>query len=720
MISIQGVVHHVTYYNEDNGYTIAKFKQSDFTGTITIVGVMGEIHPGEKFDITGKWEEHEKFGEQFRVEFFESILPDNADEIRTYLSSGIIKGLGPSTAKKIVEYFGEETITIIESSPESIASVPGIGEKTAKAIASSWASHHFARQLMQYFYDSQIPSEYASVVIRKYGSTSMDLVTRDPYKLVLDNPDLNFEYVDKLGKKAGIEPDDEKRIKAYVVYLLEKATKNGHCFLQEEELKQKLKNLIPEKEDNFGEAIKTLDENDYIQRDETESGNVVYPYYLYKSEKGVADKINAIFEIPAEKIEIDDEDIKQIVAEHLGLIPSPEQLEAIQGIINNKAGIITGGPGTGKTTLVRALCRIFKHFGMEISLAAPTGRAARRLSEVTHTKAETIHRLLKYNQKTGYFDKDESDPLEADVLIVDETSMLDIVVCYHLLKAVTLFTRIIFVGDICQLPSVGPGNFLADLIEAEKIPSYRLKSIFRQAKQSPIIMNAHRINNGEMPLKEEASEKLSEFYFIQKDDPEKTVDSIIELCKNRIPKRFNFDPMEEIQVITPMHKGATGTINLNKILQKELNNSSSEVKIGNMRFKKGDKVMHLVNNYQKEVFNGDIGRIKNIDLKNEILNVEYPDYPDKKIVEYSFDELDELTLAYAISVHKSQGSEYPAVIIPLMTQHYPLLQRNLLYTGMTRGKSLLILIGSTRAVNIAVTKNQSQKRYSALKKRLCS
>jgi exodeoxyribonuclease V alpha subunit len=720
MITISGLVVNVNYYNSDNGYTVAKLRPSEFTSRITIVGIMGEIHSGEKLEISGRWEEHEKFGEQFRVEYYESILPDTEDEIINYLSSGIIKGIGASTASKIVDYFGSKTIQIIESSPESLASIPGIGGKTAEAISASWASHHFARKLMQYLYDAKIPSEYASKIIREYGSASLDVVEKNPYRIVTENPFFNFSIIDRLGKKAGIESLDEKRINAGIISVLEKASSSGHCFLHLQELKQKVNKLTGAETELIERSMDSLCESFHICREENDGIETVYPYHLYKAEKGVADKLNALFEIPCDIKNINDEEIKTVTAEHLGLIPSEEQLKAIKGIIEQKTGIITGGPGTGKTTIIKALCRIFDYLGKTSALAAPTGRAARRLSELTEKKAETIHKLLKYNQTTGGFDKNETNPLEADVLIIDESSMLDIVLCYNLLKAVTIHTRLIFVGDIFQLPSVGPGNFLSDIIESGQIPSFTLTNIFRQARQSPIIMNAHRVNSGQMPLKHDSgNDELSEFYFIQKEDPQKAVEAIVELCSKRIPNRFSLNPLDDIQVITPMHKGETGTINLNKILQKELNSSPEEIKSGFNSFKKDDKVMHLVNNYQKEVFNGDIGRIKKIDFKNEIVEVVYPDYPEKRTVKYSYDELEELTLAYAISVHKSQGSEYPAVILPLMPQHYPLLQRNLLYTGMTRGKSLLIIVGSARALNIAVSGNKASERYSWLKQRIC-
>ncbi len=718
MISIRGIVSSVNFYNSDNGYTIAKLKPRELSSNITIVGIMGELYEGEQLDISGKWEEHEKFGEQFRVQFYQSVLPDTKEDIKKYLSSGIIKGIGPSTASKIVDFFGDETISVIETSPQSLGDVPGIGKKTAKAIEKSWANHHIARKLMQYLYEAKIPAEYSPKIIKEYGASSVEIVTKDPYKIIIDNPFFNFETIDRLGKKAGIPEDNNSRINAAIIYALEKASKNGHCFLPLENLLFSVKRLIKAEKEKINESINILEKDFLVSKEETDGEIIVYPYHLYKAEKGVADKIKAIFEIPSEKIQLKEKDIKEITAKFLGLIPSEEQLEAIKSIIKEKAGIITGGPGTGKTTIIKALYKIFTLEGKSVSLGTPTGRAARRLSEVTGAKAETIHKLLKYNQKTGFFDKNESSPLEADAVIIDEASMLDIVLCYHLLKAVTIHTKIIFVGDIFQLPSVGPGNFLSDIIQSGKIPAFSLTNIFRQAKKSPIIMNAYRVNNGELPEKNNKTKELSEFYFIQNENPLKAVDTIIKLCKNRIPERFHFDPIEDIQVITPMHKGETGTINLNKMLQKELNLQSVEIKSGNNIFKPGDKVMHLVNNYQKDVFNGDIGKIKEIDFKNEILSVIYPDYLDKTIVEYSFDELDELTLAYAISVHKSQGSEYPAVIIALMPQHYPLLQRNLLYTAMTRGKSLLIIVGSARAIQIAVSETRASSRFSGLKKRL--
>jgi exodeoxyribonuclease V alpha subunit len=720
MITISGSVLNVTFHNPSNGYTVARLKQSELSSATTIVGIMDEVFPGEKLEITGKWEDHDKFGEQFRVHSYESILPDSEEEIINYLTSGIIEGIGPATASRIVGFFGKATISVIESSPESLADVPLIGKKKAEAIAAAWKNHSYARQLRQYLHEAGIPSEYTPRIISRYGSLSLDIVTKDPYRIVKENPFFNFEIIDRLGQKAMIEPSDKARVSAGIVCILEKASNSGHCFLELEDLRFRTKRLTGADDHTLENSIEILLNESLIVKEEADQKEVVYPFHLFRAEKGSADKLNALFEIPAEKLGITDEEIKNVTAGYLGVIPSNEQFDAIKGILEQKAGIITGGPGTGKTTLIKALCRIFLHLNKKTALAAPTGRAARRLSEVTGQKAETIHKLLKFNPSTELFDRNEADPIDADVIIIDESSMIDIILCYHLLKAVTINTRIIFVGDIFQLPSVGPGNFLSDIIESSKIPSFRLTTIFRQAKQSPIIMNAHRVNSGMLPLNDPDVNELSEFYFIKNERPDKAVETIVELLTRRIPKRFGLDPMEEIQVITPMHKGEAGTLNLNRILQEKLNTSKQKVKSGSNFFKKGDKVMHLVNNYTKEVFNGDIGRIEHIDFKDEIVEVMYPDYPEKRIVEYSFDELEELSLAYAISVHKSQGSEYPAVIIPLMTQHFPLLQRNLLYTGMTRGKRLLIIVGSTRALEIAVNENRSSKRYSYLKQRLCS
>ncbi|MDY0360426.1 MAG: ATP-dependent RecD-like DNA helicase [Desulforegulaceae bacterium] len=719
MITVSGTVLNLTFHNPSNGYTVAKLKQSEFSTSMTIVGIMDEIFPGEKLEVTGTWEEHDKFGEQFRVHSYESIIPDSEEEIINYLTSGIIEGIGRSTASKIVDFFGKSTISIIESSPESLADVPGIGKKKAQSIASAWKNHSYARQLRQYLHEAGIPSEYTPQIIIRYGNLSLDVVTKDPYRIVKENPYFSFDIIDRLGKKAMIEPSDNSRLSAGIVCVLDKASNSGHCFLGLEDLKKRTKKLTGSQENAIDNAIEILHRESFIVKEKIDLEEVIYPFHLYKAEKGTADKINALFEIPPEKLLISNEEIKNITATYLGVIPSKEQFDAIKGILNKKAGIITGGPGTGKTTIIKALCNIFAHLGKSISLAAPTGRAARRLSEVTGNKAETIHKLLKFNPLTELFDKNETNPLDCDVLIIDESSMIDIIMCYHLLKAVTINTRIIFVGDIFQLPSVGPGNFLSDIIESSKIPSFQLTEIFRQAKQSPIIMNAHRVNSGMLPLKDETTKELSEFYFIKNESPQKAVETIVELLTKRIPSRFGLDPMEEIQVITPMHKGETGTLNLNKVLQEKLNLSREKIKSGSNIFKKGDKVMHLVNNYDKEVFNGDIGKIKSVKFKDEIVEVIYPDYPEKRIVEYSFDELEELSLAYAISVHKSQGSEYPAVIIPLMTQHFPLLQRNLLYTGMTRGKKLLIIVGSSRALEIAVNENRASKRFSYLKQRLC-
>ena len=718
MISIRGVVQRITYYNEDTGYIVARLKQLNPDNILTFVGATGEVHPGETLHLQGKWEEHEKFGEQFRVELFESVLPTTEDEIERYLASGIIKGLGLSTARKIVDFFGDKSIEILETSPESLIDVPGIGKKTAALIADSWASHHFARKLMQYLYESHVPVEYVSKIIHCYGVASMDIVEEKPYQILLDNPDFDFHVIDRLGKKRDISDNHPDRIKAVIVHLLEKASGRGHCFVSKNEIIKKSSRFFDSNDEEIDSCINELQNIGIVVAEIYDEEEVLYPYYLYKAEKGVADKLCAIFQIPVEDFGISDEDVKRITVEYLGVIPSDEQLYAIRGAIREKGCVITGGPGTGKTTIIKALCEIFHEYGKKVFLAAPTGRAARRLGEVTGYKAETIHRMLKFNQNTKGFDVNQSNSLQCDVLIVDEVSMVDIIIGYHLFNALDLFTRVIFVGDIFQLPSVGPGNFLSDIIESSIIPSFRLKNIFRQAEKSPIIVNAHRVNNGIMPVNDYVDGELSEFYIIHKKKPETVAETIVTLCKERIPEKFSFNAVDDIQVITPMHKGITGTMNLNRLLQKELNGAEDKIEFGSILFKKGDKVMHLVNNYQKEVFNGDIGKISEISVEEKKLSVEYPDYSGIRVVDYSFDEIDELTLAYAISVHKSQGSEYPAVIMVLMPQHYPLLQKNLLYTGMTRGKKLLILVGTKTAIEQALLNNQSSLRYTGLCSRL--
>lgn len=718
--TLEGRLEHITFHNVDNHYTIAKLSIPKTNSRITIVGTMAAVNPGESLTVEGCWEHHPRFGQQFRIHTYSVHLPASEAGIQNYLKSGFIKGIGPAMAKRLVRCFAAKTFEIIEQTPDRLQEVPGIGPVKADAIVKAWNTHHALRNLMQFLQENNIKTSYSGKIFKEYGGKAVEILKSDPYRIASDIPGIGFIVADAIARNLNLSPDTPRRIQACIIYLLEQFAADGHTFAPLEELLERCDRLFQIPPEEIPPHLEMLGNNREITIDTDPADTktkMIYLKPLHAAETGIAAKLKALLSIPVMSPALGPEEITAKILERLAIQLSGEQMEALEGILTNRAAIITGGPGTGKTTLIRAISAIFGALGKRIILAAPTGRAARRLSEVTGRKAATIHRLLGFNLASGYFEKDRNDPLDADVLIVDEVSMVDTPLMFHLMDALPMQCVLILVGDVFQLPSVGPGNVLSDLIQSEVLPVFYLNEVFRQARESAIIMNAHRIRNGDSPLFErpQESEDLSEFYFIEQRDTAKVVDTIVELCSRAIPEKFFLDPVQDIQVITPMHKGEAGTINLNQVLQKNLNRQpDSAEKI--QRFKTDDKVMHLKNNYVKEVFNGDIGRIVAVDKKEETLTVNY----DGRIVPYDFAELDELTLAYAISIHKSQGSEYPAVIIPVTTQHYVMLQRNLIYTAATRGRKLVILLGTRKALAIALKNDKPRQRLSFLAERLVS
>lgn len=722
MITLHGQLEKITFYNEENHYTIAHLRSQPPTASlITIVGYLAGASPGEYLKLKGTWETHPRYGQQFKIESFEITLPATIGGIKKYLSSGIIKGIGSKMAARLVNHFKEETLEIIEKTPERLREIDGIGQAKAARIMEAWKSHHAVRLLIRFLQEHEINASCSAILLKTYGTDAVEIISNNPYRIAQDVPAAGFAMADTIARKMDFPKDDPKRIHACILHLLEQSVAEGHTFQYETPLVERCAKLIRINPLLIREALKSLAETGKIviedsagEADAKELQRCIYLKELYTAETGIAGRLRAMVSVPINPPSLDPDQITEEVLKKLAIKLSTEQLEALEEILLHRVVIITGGPGTGKTTLIRSITAIFKRLGKQILLAAPTGRAARRLSEVTRRKAATIHKLLGYNLMDGCFEKNRDNPLDADAVIIDETSMIDTVLMHHLLEAVPVTSALILVGDIFQLPAVGPGNVLTDMIRSEAITTFELKKIFRQAQESPIIINAHKVRRGELPdfnppLK---TDELSEFYFIEQNDPAKIVSIIAELCSIRIPKVF--DHIDEIQVLTPMHRGDVGTINLNQVLQKVLNPNPQSIETRSGTFKTGDKVMHLKNNYQKEVFNGDIGVIGAIDKTQNELTV---DYEGRKVV-YEFSELDELSLAYAISVHKSQGSEYSAVIVPIMTQHFPLLQRNLLYTAITRGKDLVILIGTKQAMTIALKNDKPRQRLSSLAYRL--
>ncbi|TYT74145.1 SF1B family DNA helicase RecD2 [Desulfobotulus mexicanus] len=720
MIVLQGRLDSIRFSNPENGYTVARYTPDGYQAEITIVGVLSGVRAGETLRIEGEWEKHVKFGEQFRILQFEVILPDTARGIRRYLASGIIPGVGAGMAEKLVAYFGTHTLEILDSSPERLQEVPGIGKSKVKVIAKAWKSYHSIRTLMALMARIGASPSSGAKILHTYGSEALQLVQEDPYRICREIPEVPFEVADRLGLAAGMEKDAYSRISAGLLHVLERAGYSGHVFLPEKELLNKAFRLLGGNREKLAEALFDMEKEKVIVVEEGKEQRHVYLSEMHGAESGIGLRLSAMLSIPSpENMRPDLSSLELSVLKGLAIRLSEEQLDTLSRLLDHRVAILTGGPGTGKTTLIRSVCAVMGERGAKILLAAPTGRAARRLAEVTGRKALTLHRLLKYNQMESRFEMNRDNPLDLDMLIVDEASMVDILLMFHLLCAVPVNAKIIFVGDVSQLPSVGPGNVLADLISSGRIPAFILTTIFRQAAESPIVLNAHLVNQGRMPDFTPVGDGcLSEFYFIRQGSPEKVVETIVALCSQRIPERFGFDPLKEVQVLTPMHKGEVGTLFLNQVLQNALNplKPGKKKKMGSFRV--GDKVIHLKNNYKKEVFNGDIGQVCDIEEGEGLLLVDYSEGEGERQVGYTLEELDELALAYAISVHKSQGSEYPAVIIPLMPEHAPLLQRNLIYTAMTRGKRLVIFVGMSQALDMAIRNDRPTRRYSDLSRRL--
>jgi exodeoxyribonuclease V alpha subunit len=716
---LEGELERVTYFNAENHYTVAKLKTSKTNSIVTIIGNMSSVKAGQFLKMEGTWEIHPKYGQQFKISSYKETLPATIDGIKKYLKSGIVKGIGPSTADKMVNHFKAEVFEIIEKYPEKLLEIEGIGEAKAALICNAWNYNHAARNLMQLLQEAGVKISYCAKMLKKYGTDAVDIIRNDPYRLPLDIPDIGFYLADRIAMNLGVPSDDPMRVKACIINVMQQFINEGHVFIYEHQLVEHCRRLYQLEFDIIEYSIEKLAAEKKLVIEnafDSSENRIIYLTELHEAENGISNRLKALMSVPITPRSIDPERISTEVQKQLAIVLSKEQVDALEQILSHRVAIITGGPGTGKTTLIRSINAIFEVLGKKVLLAAPTGRAARRLSEVTLRNATTIHRMLGVNFQDGLFSKNRDNPLDADAVIIDEASMLDTLLMFHLISAVPMTAVLVLVGDVYQLPSIGPGNVLSDMIKSGQAPAFYLKKIFRQAHQSPIIMNAHRIRNGELPVLKamDDSEGLSEFYFLEEDDPNRVVSNIVELCTTIIPEAFSFGPMHDIQVLTPMHKGLVGTTHLNQVLQKELNPNPVMVETTGTAFKVGDKVMHLKNNYQKDVFNGDIGTINAVDIKESVFSVDYYG----RTVDYDFTETDEVSLAYAISVHKSQGSEYPAVILPIMIQHYVLLQRNLLYTAITRGKSLVIIIGTKKALTVALKNDKPKKRLSGLAFRL--
>ena len=718
MITVMGHVERVTFFSPETRYTVARLRVTDSNRPITIIGTTAGLHPGEKLKVTGSWQEHPRYGQQLKIETLETCLPASVDGISAYLASGLIAGIGPKTAKRLVDHFQENTLAVLDTAPGRLSEAPGVGEKIAGRIADAWRAHHGLRHVMTFLQDHGVTLAHASRIYDLYGDTAAECLSADPYVLADDWPGTGFVIADAIARHMGTPADDPKRIAACLNHTLERFVADGHVYVPDEELVLKCHAVFGIDPVTAHGALAQMAQNQILVIEppvKIGDPGAVFPVRLHEAETRLANRIKTLRGIPSSIPDPGKNFIRTQIVSRLAIQPSAEQLAVLESVLNHKVAIIAGGPGTGKTTLIRSISELCRSLKLKLALAAPTGRAARRLAAVTGREAFTVHRLLGFNPHEELPEKDRDDPVEADVIVVDEASMVDTMLMHYLAEAVPLMSTLILVGDAHQLPSVGPGNVLEDMIASQTIQTFELTEIFRQAMESAIVRNAHRVRQGQAPAlpAAENGDDLGDFYFIERQHPDTAVETIVDLCTRMIPRNFNLDPAADIQVLTPMHKGQAGTINLNRVLQARLNPAAAET-AGVSIFRPGDKVIHTKNNYVKEVFNGDIGIVVDVDKRAETLTVDYEGRP----VPYLFSELEELLLAYAITVHKSQGSEYPCVVIALMTQHYPMLQRNLLYTAMTRGKRLVVIVGTQRALAVALENDRSGRRRSRLAIRL--
>jgi exodeoxyribonuclease V alpha subunit len=763
---ITGSVERITYYNEENGYTVLRLKPDSrgmlpfkYAGgreaLITVVGNLPELNPGEHLKLTGKWASHSKHGRQFQAELCEQSRPATTEGIKRYLGSSLIRGVGPVMAGRIVDRFGEDTLDVIDFEPKRLQEVLGIGQKRVKQIIKAWDEQRAIKDVMLFLQSHGVSTNLAVKIFKKYGDESLAVVQNTPYRLVQDVYGIGFKTADKIAQALGLAKDDPGRIEAGVAYTLNRMAEEGHVYMPQEVLEPEASEILGVETEKITAVIDSLETSDFIKREtityevggpkeegrkssewQVASGDLpapspqppaaireeraVYLTPLYYSEIGVTNRVQRMIAQPTsrlQRLKTNDLSLKEgsqsLIFNHQSFNLTEQQKQAVETAVNNKVTILTGGPGTGKTTTLRALLDLLDRNRLSYALASPTGRAAKRLAEATGREAKTVHRLLEFNPGEGFGRNDEK-PINADMIVIDEASMLDLVLANNLLKAISPDSHLLLVGDIDQLPSVGAGDVLGDLIESGVTAVVRLQTIFRQAAGSLIIHNAHRINQGLMP---ETRPDAEDFFIFVKQEPDEVAELLVDIVKTRVPHKFGLDGMDDIQVLAPMYNGSAGVSNLNQLLQGHLNPPAGrkpERRLGGRVFRLGDKVMQTVNNYDKDVYNGDIGRIMAMDMVQQTMTVSI----DAQPVLYDFLEADELVHAYAISVHKSQGAEYPCVVVPVVTQHYLMLQRNLLYTAVTRAKKLVILVGTRRAIAIAVKNNKTTERHTALDWRL--
>ncbi len=705
MTKIRGVVERITYQSAENGYSVLRVAVKDYNELVTVVGNLIDVNVGSVLLIEGEWTVNKKYGTQFNAYKWEETVPATAFGIEKYLGSGLIKGVGPKFAKRIVDMFGTDTISVIEDNPEQLSEVEGIGEKRIEMIVKSWEQQKEIKNIMLFLQSHDVSTTFATKIYKKYGNKSIEIVKANPYKLADDIWGIGFKTADNIASKLNFDKNCFIRCRSGILYTLNQLADDGHVYAEKEQLIKKSSELLDIEQNFIVEVLeKILNTNDLVLDEEA-----IYLPTFYMAEIGIAHRLKLLNNSPARintnlKVNI------SRLQEKIGIEYDEIQAKGIQQAVTAKVMILTGGPGTGKTTTTLGIIRILQIMGMHILLAAPTGRAAKRMTETTGMEAKTIHRLLEFKPSGGY-QRNEKNMLDGDVLIIDESSMIDVILMNSLMKAIPPHMKLILIGDIDQLPSVGAGNVLRDIIDSNQFSVIRLTKIFRQAQSSRIIMNAHKINEGRYP--DLSNGKNTDFFFIEAEEPEVAANTIVELVKSRLPKYYHISP-SSIQVLSPMQKGIVGASNLNIMLQDAINPSDKCLYRAGRSFRPNDKVMQIRNNYDKEVFNGDIGFISEIDFDNNKLNVAF----DNRIIEYDITELDELVQAYAITIHKSQGSEYPVVVMPVMMTHFIMLQRNLIYTGITRAKKVLVIVGTKKAVSYSVRNVTVTKRNTKLKERL--
>ena len=705
MTTLRCVVERITYQNPENGYSVLKVKVKGYDDLVTLVGNLLEVPVGSVLLCRGEWKVDKRYGSQFVVATWEETMPATVYGIEKYLGSGLVKGIGPRFARAIVQRFGAATIEVIETDIERLYEVPQIGRKRVEKIRESWERQKEIKNVMLFLQSYGVSTAYAAKIYREYGSESIDKVRENPYCLADDIWGIGFKTAAGIAGKMGYEKNDGRRCRSGILYTLGQLSDEGHVYAEREQLVQAACTLLEADAAPVCEALERM----ILSEELITEREAIYLPAFYHAECGAARRLKELAESAGRTLFTTELDPGVLTAE-TGVDYDDVQLAAIRQAVTSKVMVLTGGPGTGKTTTTQGIIAALKKAGLRVLLAAPTGRAAKRMSEATGMDAKTIHRLLEYNPQDGYKRGDEN-PLDGDALIVDECSMIDILLMNNLMKAVPVTMRLVLVGDIDQLPSVGAGNVLRDIIDSQKIPVVRLTRIFRQAQKSRIVMSAHAINQGRFP--DTSNGRDTDFFFMKEEDPERVAATVVRLVKERLPRAYGQRP-DKIQVLTPMQRGIVGAANLNLSLQEALNPSGPSLNRGGYTYRQADRVMQLRNNYDKEVFNGDLGYVESVNMEDRTLTVDF----DGRSVEYDVTELDELTLAYATTIHKAQGSEYPIVVLPVLMTHYVMLQRNLIYTGITRAKKICVLIGTTKALACAIRNQAVLKRNTKLKERL--